>query len=99
VSDWSASELTDEQLRYAVGDVMHLLRLLDVMEAHPPAPRIRRQPPGHRRAPGLTHDAPARPDHRTWRGPAAARPLKGVTFRSALPRNYPSPLDSGWPPG
>ena len=33
VSDWSASELTDEQVRYAVGDVVHLLRLLDVMEA------------------------------------------------------------------
>ena len=33
VSDWSASELTDEQVRYAAGDVAHLLRLLDVMEA------------------------------------------------------------------
>jgi ribonuclease D len=33
VSDWSASELTDEQVRYAAGDVVHLLRLLDAMEA------------------------------------------------------------------
>jgi ribonuclease D len=33
VSDWSASELTDEQVLYAAGDVMHLLRLLDAMEA------------------------------------------------------------------
>lgn len=33
VSDWSASELTNEQVRYAAGDVMHLLRLLDAMEA------------------------------------------------------------------
>jgi ribonuclease D len=32
VSDWSASELTDEQVRYAAGDVVHLLRLLDAME-------------------------------------------------------------------
>jgi len=32
VSDWSASELTDEQVRYATGDVVHLLCLLDVME-------------------------------------------------------------------
>jgi ribonuclease D len=32
VSDWSAPELTDEQVRYAVGDVVHLLRLLDAME-------------------------------------------------------------------
>jgi len=32
VSDWSASELTDEQVRYAAGDVVYLLRLLDVME-------------------------------------------------------------------
>jgi ribonuclease D len=33
VSDWSASELTDEQVRYAAGDVAHLLNLLDAMEA------------------------------------------------------------------
>jgi ribonuclease D len=33
VSDWSASELTDEQVRYAAGDVVHLLRLIDAMEA------------------------------------------------------------------
>jgi ribonuclease D len=33
LSDWSASELTDEQVRYAAGDVVHLLRLLDAMEA------------------------------------------------------------------
>jgi ribonuclease D len=33
VSDWSASELTDEQIRYAAGDVVHLVRLLDAMEA------------------------------------------------------------------
>lgn len=32
VSGWSASELTDEQVRYAAGDVVHLLRLLDAME-------------------------------------------------------------------
>lgn len=32
VSDWSAPELTDEQVRYAAGDVVHLLRLLDAME-------------------------------------------------------------------
>lgn len=32
VSDWSASELTDEQVRYAASDVVHLLRLLDDME-------------------------------------------------------------------
>lgn len=32
VSDWSAAELTDEQVRYAVGDVVHLPRLLDAME-------------------------------------------------------------------
>jgi ribonuclease D len=33
VSDWSASELTDEQIRYAADDVVHLTRLLDAMEA------------------------------------------------------------------
>jgi ribonuclease D len=33
VSDWSASQLTEEQIRYAAGDVVHLLRLLDAMEA------------------------------------------------------------------
>jgi ribonuclease D len=33
MSDWSASELTDEQVRYAAGDVVHLPRLLDAMEA------------------------------------------------------------------
>lgn len=33
VSDWSAAELTDEQIRYAVGDVVHLPRLLATMEA------------------------------------------------------------------
>lgn len=33
VSDWSVSELTDEQVRYAAGDVVHLLRLLDAVEA------------------------------------------------------------------
>jgi ribonuclease D len=32
VSDWSASALTDEQVRYAAGDVVHLLHLLDAME-------------------------------------------------------------------
>jgi len=32
VSDWSAADLTDEQVRYAVGDVAHLLRLRDAME-------------------------------------------------------------------
>jgi ribonuclease D len=32
VSDWSAPELTDEQIRYAASDVLHLLRLLDAME-------------------------------------------------------------------
>ena len=32
VSNWSAPELTDEQVRYAAGDVAHLLRLLDAME-------------------------------------------------------------------
>jgi ribonuclease D len=32
VSDWSAAELTDEQVRYAVGDVVHLPHLLDAME-------------------------------------------------------------------
>jgi ribonuclease D len=32
VSDWSAPELTDEQVRYAVGDVVHLPRLLEAME-------------------------------------------------------------------
>lgn len=33
VSDWSAPELTDEQVRYAAGDVVHLPRLLGAMEA------------------------------------------------------------------
>lgn len=33
VSDWSAPELTEDQVRYAVGDVVHLLRLVDAMEA------------------------------------------------------------------
>jgi ribonuclease D len=32
VSNWSASELTEEQVRYAAGDVVHLLRLLDAEE-------------------------------------------------------------------
>jgi ribonuclease D len=33
VSNWSAAELTDEQIRYATGDVVHLPRLLDAMES------------------------------------------------------------------
>lgn len=33
VSDWSASELTDEQVRYAADDVVHLMHLLDALEA------------------------------------------------------------------
>ena len=32
VSDWSAADLTDEQIRYAANDVVHLPRLLDAME-------------------------------------------------------------------
>lgn len=32
VSDWLAPELTAEQVRYASGDVVHLLRLLDALE-------------------------------------------------------------------
>lgn len=33
VSDWSASDLTAEQVAYAAHDVVYLLRLLDAMEA------------------------------------------------------------------
>jgi ribonuclease D len=32
ISDWLAPDLTPEQIRYASGDVVHLLRLLDVLE-------------------------------------------------------------------
>jgi len=32
-SDWTASSLTPEQLDYAVGDVLHLLALLDALQA------------------------------------------------------------------
>jgi ribonuclease D len=32
-SDWSARELTPEQIAYAAGDVMHLLSLLDSLQA------------------------------------------------------------------
>lgn len=32
-SDWTAANLTPEQLDYAVGDVLHLLALLDVLQA------------------------------------------------------------------
>ncbi len=32
-SDWAAADLTPEQLDYAAGDVLHLLALLDVLQA------------------------------------------------------------------
>lgn len=33
-SDWTASDLTPEQLDYAASDVLHLLALLDVLRAN-----------------------------------------------------------------
>lgn len=34
ISDWTATTLTNEQLEYAAGDVLHLLALLDVLQAN-----------------------------------------------------------------
>jgi ribonuclease D len=42
ISDWTATSLTDEQLAYAAGDVLHLLALLDVLLAELDRANLRR---------------------------------------------------------
>ena len=41
-SDWTAASLTQEQLRYAASDVLHLLALLDVLRANLEQARLTR---------------------------------------------------------